>query len=161
MRGGAAIIICFAAVACHTRPSAPGNHKPVAPVDIAATSRALGGGEYEVTVHAVPTVDVRAVEIEVLVPDGGATVAGNSRAVFGATRAGTRHSHTVRVVLGEGGASGPGGAIAVGSARVTLVPGLSPNKITEVILGTPQRTAPPTIRVVTLPSGERIDEVRP
>lgn len=155
MRGGAAVVICFVAVACHTRPSKPGNHKPVAPVDIAAVSRALGGGAYEVTVHAVPTVDVQAVVVEVLVPDGGATIDGNARASFGRTRAGTLRSHTVRVTVGNGG------AIAVGSARVTLVPGLSPNKVTELTLGTPQRAVPPTIRVVTLPSGERIDEVRP
>lgn len=105
--------------------------------------------------HAVPTVDVQAVDVEVLVPDGGATIDGNAHAGFGPTRAGVRRSHTVHLTVG------PGGAVAIGSARVTLVPGLSPNKIAEVTLGTPQRAVPPAIRVVTLPSGEKIDEVRP
>lgn len=106
------------------------------------TQRALGGDDFEITLTARPTRDVAALE---LVLDG------RSLRV-GAARAGQLHAMHVRVHST--------GREVVGGASVAMN-GYRRNAAASIEIGQPRAAAPLPSRIVTLPDGTRVDEVRP
>ena len=131
-------LLLLAIAACARAPAPP--PKPTAPVTVALAARPLGGAAYEVTLRAVPAADARAVELEV----------GGARAAFGPTRAGVARTLVTRVTRRSAGEDLIGLARVDGRARAAAVR-----------LGAPRRAAPVPARTVTLPSGDRVAEVRP
>lgn len=128
--------------------------KPVAPVALTARVVAVAGGLHELEVEAEPTTDVDRVELTVVAP-AGVSVVGSDRARFAATRQGITRSARFRVRV-----DGPGAVVPV-SARVALAPGIEPNEVVELTLGTPPAPPPRTVRTLALPGGLAVDEVMP
>jgi hypothetical protein len=113
--------------------------KPSAPVQVTIESRPVAGG-YVVTLVAVPTRAVPAVELE---------VAGKSL-VFGATAAGQRRVLVTRVVVPAGA-----GVDLVGSAAAA-----NRNKAVVLRVGAPKAEAPKRGVTRTLPDGREVEEIR-
>lgn len=129
--------------------------KPEAPVDVTLSSRAIGSSSYRIELEGTPRGRVDSVDLVLVLPDHVSVTAGDRRRLFGATGQGVtrRLSADVRI-------DGPGAVVAA-SARVSLS-GISPSKVTELILGTPPSPIRPATRALATPSGEVIDEeVRP
>jgi len=141
--------------------SAPGSHddavheKPRAPIEVDLSARRLRGSEYRLSLKGTPETDVEQVLLEVLLPENVTLSQGNARARFGTTAAGTTRALTATVRV-----DGPGAEVEA-SARVRIIDGLEPNRMAAVVLGTPPPAKPVPVRTITLPSGERIDEVGP
>lgn len=139
------VIALLSAAACgdpSQTSSISGHHKPTAPVTLELTQRSLGGASYEVTLTARPTTDVTGLE---LVLDGKHTR-------IGSVARGVPHTTTMRV-QGEG-------RTIIGSVAVD-VRGHRRTAAADVVLGTRPVVAPPPSRIVVLPDGTRVDEVRP
>jgi hypothetical protein len=123
-------------------------------VDVRISATDLGGGTYEVTVVATPLGDVDFLDVKWL-PRAHASVKGAQRVAFGVTPAWHVRTARARVQV-----DGPGAKFHV-SVAVGVAPGVRPAKLVEVVLGSPPLPPPQTSRLVTLPSGEVIEEVRP
>jgi hypothetical protein len=123
---------------------APVRHevKPGAPVDVQLDARALPDGDHEVTLRATPLVDADALELRV-----GTRRQGTGRVAAGETR-------TLSVRVPADAASVVGGATVMrGGARL--------GRGTTLHLGAKAAyVAPVPARVVTLPGGARVAEVR-
>ena len=157
------IVLLAATSACaaeprHAPPPSPAAApamKPMPPLAVHAGARALGAGEYEVALVATPSVAVDSLVVA-LVPAAGVTPVGAAQVEIGASSAGRANPATLRVRVDGTGAE----LIAVAHARVA--PGHTARATAAVIVGSPPRavepTPPPTI---LLPSGRRVDEVRP
>lgn len=118
--------------------------KPRAPVDVTLQTRPSGGGSYEVTLVATPSVAVKSLELTL---DGRITM-------VGPTAAGQRRTVTTRVSLGQ-----LRGRELVGSAAVDVGAHRRRNAAT-VQLGQVDTVTPP-YRIVRLPDGTEVAEVRP
>ena len=157
----AAVVVIVAqleAPACTSAapPTSPAraNQKPVAPVRVELRTVPLGGQRYDVTLTAVPTADTAEILLTVTPPVGSSVEAGATRARLGRTRAGEPRSLRCRVELA------PGGGDVVGSATVRLGSGQARSRAAVATLGPPHRAAPAPERLVTLPTGDMVAEVR-
>jgi hypothetical protein len=133
-----ALVVIAALAACQEgeRPRAAWHAKPSAPVEVELEARPLGGDLNEVTLTATPT---RAVGALALTLDGerlevGATAAGEPRTM-------TRQLRGGREVIG----------VAATERR---------NRAEIVELGVVPRKPAPPVRIVTMPDGTQIAEVR-
>jgi hypothetical protein len=120
--------------------------KPAAAVELSMSTRALGGGDHEVSLVARVTHDTPAFELRV---EG-------ERRVVGAARAGDVETLTARVHVDAGR-----GVDVVGSAAT----GAAPHRRTaaaQVRVGAPApAVAPMRETTITLPDGTQVVEVRP
>jgi len=134
------------AAACSAAPTDPvrWHEKPSAPVQVAIDTRSLGGGDYEVTLRATPSVDVPELELRL----DGETID------VGATHARVTRTLTRVVHLDGAGRELRGGAtVPVGAQRRSRA------AVAEI--GTIAKPAAPATKVVTLKNGTQDEEVRP
>jgi hypothetical protein len=122
--------------------SRPHHDKPSAAVDVKLDARALGDGRYELTLRATPTADVDRMELHLQ----------GRKLVQGPTPKGTP------LVLSAPARVHGGGEDVAGSAAVWMA---SRRRTRAAVLHLGPPVAPPAIRVVALPHGERVAEVRP
>ena len=143
--------------ACASETARPVQHngKPAAPVKLAVDQVAKGGGSYEVSVVATPTRDLRSAELRLILPAGVSAEEGDKPASFGPSAAGkpltlVRHLHL-----------SVDGADVVADVRVD--DGITTRNRAHVLrVGAAKPPeAPRPVNTVTLPSGEKVDEVRP
>jgi hypothetical protein len=119
--------------------------KPQAPVDVRMETRPSGGDSYEVTLVATPHVAVKSLELAL---DGRTTM-------VGPTAAGQRRTVTTRVSLGQ-----LRGREIVGSAAVDV--GTHRRRAAATAqLGEATAAVAPPYRIVRLPDGTDVAEVRP
>lgn len=129
----------------------PGAHasKPSAPIDLALTARSLGatatGERFEVVLTATPRRALERVEL---------AIDGQPAVVAGATAAGiaSERRATVEVARGEGK--------DVIATAVVMVDGQRMGAATQVRIGAPADATPPG-KLITLPDGTQVREVRP
>ena len=119
------------------------HHKPSAPIVVELTQRSLGGADYEVTLTARPTRDVDSLALSI---DGRSKLIGKARAKVAQTM-------TVRVHL-----VGTGRKV-IGAAVVT-VGGRQRSIADEVLIGKEPATARTPSKIIVMPDGTRVDEVR-
>jgi hypothetical protein len=131
-------------VAEHTSARAP-HQKPRAPVELRLETRFLGGTSYDVTLIATPSNDVRALALTL---DGRTTLMGD-------TPAGEPRSITQRVTLGQ-----LRGREIIGSADVGMG-GHRRRAAATTKVGVVETAAPLPVRIVRLPDGSEVAEVRP
>jgi hypothetical protein len=132
-------------VACAAEPQVqPRHEKPSAPVEVELTQRRLDGNAYEVTLTATALRDVAALEL---------TLDGRTQQV-GAVRAGEVRTSTSRITIGAIGRTVAGG-IAVGTGRHRRT------RAATVTIGQVAQPKPLPTRIVTLPDGTAVEEVRP
>ena len=151
----AAILCAAALVACDGAPAPPAPRgKPKAPVATWIATRDLGAGLHEVTLVAVPAVQVPSLELELKVPHG-AVALGATRARLGVTPAGGPRALTVTVRLDAAGVDLAGAARVPVRAHVRA-------RAAVARLGAPAPyVPPPATREIVLPSGDVVSEVRP
>jgi hypothetical protein len=139
------LVVIAALAACQEgeRPRPPWHAKPSAPVELALDARPLGGDLYEVTLRATPSRDVGALELTL---DG-------ERVDLGATAAGDTRTMTRQIRL-----DGPGREVI--GAAATGVGGQRRNRAAIVELGVVPRKPARPVRIVTMPDGTQIAEVR-
>jgi hypothetical protein len=154
------VIVLSAAAACSSgHPGAPPSEAPVdrseAPVDrsekpgaavtVAISDRDLGGGDHELTLTATPTRAVTGFEMEL---DG-------QHVTVGATAAGEARTLTARVHLGATEGRDIVGTAWIGDA------GHRRNRAALAHIGAIKAEAPTRTRIVTMPDGTVVEEVRP
>jgi hypothetical protein len=138
--------VIAAAGACSAGPTdhARWHDKPSAPVQVTLEARPLGGGDYEVTLRATPSVDVPQLELRI---DGEAFA-------VGATSARETRTVTRRVHLDGAGRELAGGAtVPVGGHRRS--------RAAVITLGAVAKPAAAPTKIVTLGDGTQVEEVRP
>lgn len=119
--------------------------KPRAPVDLRIETRPAGGTRYDVTLTATPSTAVKSLE---LVLDGRTTHVGNAAA-------GRAHTVTTRIDLGQ-----VRGREIVGSASVDM--GSHRRRAAAAAqIGEAAPAAELPYRIVRLPDGSEVAEVRP
>lgn len=119
--------------------------KPRAPVDLRIETRPAGGTRYDVTMIATPSTAVKSLE---LVLDGRTTVIGD-------VEAGRPRTVTTRIDLGQ-----LRGREIVGSASVDM--GSHRRRAAAAAqIGEAAPAAAPPYRIVRLPDGSEVAEVRP
>jgi hypothetical protein len=124
-------------------PGARGHAKPSAPVQVRLESRPVAGG-YEVTLVAVPTRAVPALEL---------SLAGK-RLAFAATAAGQPRTLTVQVPVAAGAGADLVGGAAIGSGNQRRT------KAAVLRVGALLQQAPSHPVTRTLPDGRSVAEVR-
>ena len=122
----------------------PADAKPTAPVAIELVQRSLGGAHYEVTLTARPSRDVDVLELR---------LDGKTRRIARA-RANVTQTLTVRVQLRGGGRRVVGGAAATIAGRRRSV-------AEDVVIGVEPARARVPSKIVVMPDGTHVDEVRP
>jgi hypothetical protein len=125
--------------------------KPEAPVAVELTTRPVDGGELEVSMRAIPTSHVDALDLALVLPPH-AIVIGKIQARFGATAAGTARSLTTRIRVDDRT------SLVTAIGRVP-VDGVEMSRTATAAIGRP--APPPRTAVYALPDGERVREVRP
>ncbi|MSP16891.1 MAG: hypothetical protein EXR73_09820 [Myxococcales bacterium] len=143
-----AAVVALAAVACTSDPPRRrvGVAKPGAPVTLALDAHATGAGRHRVTLRATATADLPWLELRL---DG-------THAQSGPIARGETRQLAVEVVLGAAAFRE-----IVGVAAAPVGSGTRTRAAIQRI-GVPATVhAPPPPRVVTLPGGERVAEVRP
>jgi len=117
--------------------------KPTAAVEVRLDAVDRGGGDYDVTLTATPTVATDALE---LVLDG-------RKVAAGAVAAGEARTMTTRIHLGGRGREVLGSA-AVGQGNRRR------NRAASTWIGAPQVAPAQTITIITMPDGSEVAEVR-
>ncbi len=135
-------VLCVVAI-CASTASAERHYKPSAPVQVRLESRAVAGG-YQVTLVAIPTRAVPAIELSL----------GGKQLAFTATAAGQPRQLTVQVAVAPGTGTDVVGSAAVGSA------GARRNKAAVLRLGARKIAAPVHTVTRRLPDGRSVAEVR-
>ncbi len=120
------------------------HHKPGAPVSIELTQRSLGGADYEVTLTARPSRDVDSLELSL---DG-------RRKVVGKVRAKVAQTLTARVHLVGTGRKVLGAAVVTFDGRRRSI-------ADDVLIGKEPAAARTPSKIIVMPDGTRVDEVRP
>lgn len=118
------------------------DHKPTAPVKLTLETRALGNGDYELTLTAITTTALDTLELK-----AGETIKQFTALEDGATRT---INGRVHIVSGEG-------KNVIGSAR-TGKGARQMSAVTSIWLGAKQPEQPTNI--IPLPDGEKAEEVR-
>lgn len=118
--------------------------KPTAPVAVELAQRWLGGADYEVTLTATPRRDADVLEL---------SLDGKQRRIAHA-RANVAYTLTTRVQLRGTGRRIVGGAAVTSAGRRRSV-------AEDLIVGKPTARVPAPSKIVVMPDGARIDEVRP
>lgn len=127
-------------------------HKPEAPITVQLRARESEPGIYDVVLEATPRADVNAVTVT-WIPPAAVRLRQPAQSSFGPTLAGqTRTARVTAELSGDG-------ADLLASVGVDAGRGVAPRKLVAHTLGLPP--PPPTRprRLVTLPSGEIIEEV--
>ena len=137
----AAPLFVFILSACQHR-SEHVDHKPTAPVKLTLETRALGNGDYELTLTAITTAALDALELKT----------GETIKQFTALEDGATRTISGRVHIDNGA-----GRNVTGSARTTKGP-RQMSAITGLWLGAKQAEQPTNI--IPLPNGEQAEEVR-
>src|SRR5688500_14921727 len=141
------IAVCLLVAAC-ARPADPPQRreKPQAPVQAWIAARDLGGGVHEMTLTAVPTTRVSALDLSLRLPAGVSAV-DPPQPRHGATRAGVPRLLITRVRLAGSGAD------VAGAARVPMPSGQWRARPVLARVGTAAPLAAPApLRSLTLPS---------
>ena len=120
------------------------HHKPTAPVVVELSQRSLGGADYEITLTARPTRDVDALELSV---DGRRKQVGRARA---------KSTYTMTVRVRQAGA----GRKVIGAAAVR-VDGRRRSIANEITIGSEPAAARLPAKIIVMPDGTRVEEVRP
>jgi len=128
------------------------HHKPQAPVNVVVRATETRPGAFDVTLEATPWADVDYVTVT-WVPPQQVRLHNPATLSFGPTNAGVTRSASMTVELIGSGEE------LIASVRVGVGRGIHPTKLVELTLGTPQPPRSRATRVVTLPSGEMIEEV--
>ena len=152
--GITAVVVLSACAAEPTR-SVHGHDKPQAPVGLTASARDMGGGRFEVKVVATAREELRSAQLRLILPTGVTSEEDVRPLAFGAVGKGkslelVRHLHL-----------SVGGADVIADVRVD--DGVSTRNRAHVFrVGTakPAEAAAHTT-TVTLPNGDRVEEVRP
>jgi hypothetical protein len=121
-----------------------GDAKPTAPVTITLAQRWLGGADYEVTLTARPTRDTDVLEL---------SLDGRTRRIERA-RAHVVQTLTVRVHVRGTGRRVVGGAAVRSAGRRRSV-------ADDVLVGVEPPRAQLPSKILVMPDGTRVDEVRP
>jgi hypothetical protein len=129
--------------------------KPGAPVAVRAERVDLGEGRYELRLSATPRADVERAVLSWRLPEGVVLEEGAPAVTYGATAAGTTLTLVGRVRV----AGGMAGADVVGDARVQTRAGTR-NRAVTVRLGAARARETEPTKIIELPDGERVEEVR-
>lgn len=128
----------------------------MAPVAVTLSSRPVGP-YIEVTLSATVSAQVPALVLELAVPAGARIAKGVSWASFGPTAASASRVLVVELALARGG-----GVDLTGHARVGMGGGRWRSRGAVHRLGAPAAVAAPaSVRLIQLPTGDTIAEVRP
>jgi hypothetical protein len=155
-RWGLAVLAVWVA-GCAAEPSRPvhGNEKPQAPVSLKVDQVDQGGGRYAITVVATPTDDLKSAQLRLILPAGVTSLDDDKPMAIGATPKGHGLTLTRHVQL-----DGVAGADVVADVRVD--DGATRRNRAQIIrIGAARPAeAPRPVTTVTLPNGDKIEEVR-